>query len=307
MAFDRLFILGTCLASQIAMTNSKRIRDNFTGIVKLSRTTTSKFSTLLTKPGPISERLYYDMHNTIHNAPVRIQQQYYSIVRPMGISEIFSDVRPNDVLMLDFLGELCPTFTDGIEEFQILLGTFGQPLISYWPQWLVDTVTSCHAYQEDMLSPEQRKRRDKQIYKFSDLITNKFGSRVIVIQNLFTNKIYVPELNAIGQQMLIPDKNISVPFITVNADGDESHPNYEFFNRLCHIHNRRLHTYAPHWQYITPDIDKCFTDLNHEYGPHPTHLHMISMPHLVDQFNNIIDNMPPPKIITSTQGLITAP
>lgn len=279
----KLFMLGTCLTTDIVLHNW----DIFSPYFKSSnvqwkwyRLMTNKTSVMNEKPGPMGARLQEEMHYTINNnkCSLPISRIYHSIARQHSLEEMLKTVNPGDLLLIDFHADMYPTYYDGADEFEV------QPVWrrykSYFPKWLVDKIDSFPTYQADMISINEVQRRNQNTITATTMLTEKFGTNIITIGSVYNRKIYMKELSAVAESLVLKDYNFSIPFITMTALGDEDHVNFEYFERMYAAVDRDVRRYCPNWTRIIPDKTMCFSDPNHEYGPHPCHLHSLSMQHL---------------------------
>lgn len=228
--------------------------------------------------------------------PARIQIQYNAIVKPTSLDEYLKQFGPHDVMIFDLHGELYPTYDDGLDEFGITPGF--QDDIRYYPTWLVEKISTFPTYQADMMSPTQNKKRDRQIIEVGQKIQQRLKSNVILVNNVFTKNVYIPGLEAAGEQLVLPQLNLSIPFITVNELGEENHVNFAFFDRLYESIYRAGRKLWPSWQFLMADRNKCFADLDHPWGKHPGHLHSTSLDQFGDQLGEILTKLRSAKTVS---------
>jgi len=166
-------------------------------------------------------------------------------------------------------------YDDGLERF-VVPPAWNKNKI-YFPNWLVKKIDSFPTYQADMISKEQSDLRVRNTYSVNDTLTRIFGSNIIAIGSVYTNKQYISELNTVSESILLSDYNIPIPFIKMTASGEEAHINSQYFSRRYDSFDKTVRYKYPNWTQIIPDKSMCFSDPNHKWGPHPCHLHPLSM------------------------------
>jgi len=274
----KLFVLGSCLLIDI-ITENKDIFNKYFDLGSTDwnqhRMMTTTISLLNSSPGAIASRLQDEMHVTVQKGHGIDYKQYNSIVKPINLTDFLQQVSPGDVLLIDFHGDMYPTYDNGLEKFEIHPG-WNRNKMKY-PNWLIQVIESFPTYQADMISSEQGaiKRRDTKIV--TEVLSRVFGSNIIAIGSVHTNKQYLKELNSVGEALSLSDYNVHIPFIKIDANGNENHINFKFFSRIYDSFDKATRHLHPDWTHIVPDKSMCFSDPDHRYGIHPCHLHPLSM------------------------------
>jgi hypothetical protein len=285
----KTWILGTCTAQDVALHHQTVMSELGGTIVSKVSEIPSKLSTLATPPGPIAERLQEEMHLTIDTMPYNVRRQYNNIVKRHSLTDLSQQVGQHDTLIFDLHAELYLTYYDGCDEFAIRPDYFETS--KYFPEWFRHKVRSVMTVKADLMSPEQNARRQRQLIQVTEQLDKIFFGRVIMISNVFSKKIHVESVGAAGKELLLPELNVSIPFLTVTEYGRENIINQQFYERMYELFYQRARRILSHWQHIIPDKDKCVADPNHRWGPHPCHLHPTSLdqfgPQLITAFNNL--------------------
>lgn len=285
----KTWLLGTCTVEDVALHCKPIINELGGSIVSKVSSIPSKLSTLATPPGPIAARLQEEMHRTIDTLPFSVRRQYNSIVKNESIWSIKDQVGPNDTLVFDLHGELYLTYYDGLDEF--IIRPDYPDTVKYFPQWFRDKVNSQMTVKADMMSSEQNARRQRNLIQVTDQLDAVFSGRVILINNVFSTKVFVEEIGAAGTEILRPEVNVSIPFLTVTESGHENIINLQFYERLHELFMQRARRILSTWQHIIPDRNNCVADPNHRWGAHPCHLHSSSLDHFKPQLVSAFDNL----------------
>ena len=230
MRKKRIFRLGSCVVQDAFFHFRKLFKEFGYEVVNTTydRVTTPAFSSLLDEPGPLAERLYDEMHKTyLRNMQKNILNnnwgtdhfatwvQYQSIVKQNTPDTLFTDIGPEDILLLDFHGELYSRYDDGKDSFGIW--PFWPIHTRFFPQWFVDKVNTFPTYQSDMISREQIKKRHQKMMAFGNLLQKKFNNNIIVLDSVFTTRLYIEGIGT-GKQLEFEHLNLGIPFITVDQN-----------------------------------------------------------------------------------------
>jgi len=279
MSTRKLFILGSCLLTDL-IDHHIDIFDKYFARENIQTTPhrylPTKISLLNEVPGAIAARLHDEMHSRVYIDLTRADRKlYHKIIKPLRLVDLLKQVTVGDILLMDFHGDMYPTFDNGLEKFEI--GPDWSGVKMKYPSWLRHTIDSYPTYQADMISKEQNNIRIRDMKTITTMLSRAFGSNIINIGSVYTNKQYIKELNTVSETLALSDYNFSIPFIKMTAAGNEDHINFAYFERLYDSHDAAHRRFFPDWTLIIPDKSMCFSDPYHKWGQHPCHLHPLSM------------------------------
>ena len=275
-------IIGSCIVNQIVrqMPGYKKTYQMFYTSENDTRFR-EKMSADATPPGNIADRLYDEMAKTVHTSnwkqdsiayDIRLQFEY--VTKPRTIQSTINNAKltPNGVIYVDLTNELMPSVITQDEEFLIKYNW--AQLTQYFPKWFCEIVQQ-NTFQFDMYDKTMTLKRHHAL-RHAVKIINSANQPVVALGNVYTNRVYDHISNTVVENLSFYNNNI--PFLKVDKTGQlDEIINYNYikdqidnFYRIC-----QLTKMSPGWLWIDTE-PYCYADPKHEYGPHPTHLHIES-------------------------------
>lgn len=302
----QITVFGTCVTYDILDYYNQEISNFGFDICDLGyKILPNRVSSLMVKPGPIAERLADEMSKTISLFPPEVRRQYREIVKPISIDDFLNSIKHNtltDIAAVDLHGELYPTYDDGVENFCIL-PNFNK-VINYFPVWLKEKLTSKFIFKADVLPKSIGDAHHRRNVEFMNYLIRKFNNRVMLIGNVLTDRIYIPELGIAGQSLKIKELQGPLSFFTSSSTNDDSPLNFEYLSRINDMFYRKTKHLFPSAYYIHCNRNEVCMDLSHPRGVWPTHLHSSSYTQfrqpIIDAISSILNSAPS---IVNSSGL----
>ena len=183
---------------------------------------------------------------------------------------IIDTLLPNTVVLLDYSYEICNFFFDGNEIFDISL-SYNTDVRKEMPQWFNDILDK-HTYGFDNGIKELALFQHHSMLNFAKDLAAK-NIPTIMFDNFFTKRVFSPITNSVAE--LIPLYNRAMPFRKIKIVGDELEQ-LEYSERVVGKFYDSIRRNAPSsFQLFTPDLNQIYADINHPYGYHPVHLHIV--------------------------------
>ena len=272
-------VVGSCLANHVV-----RQMPGYNTAFKMFYTDENdvrfrqKISADATPAGNIADRLYDEMAASVYASnwledpiayDIRLQFEY--VTKPRSIQTAIDNAKltPTGVIYVDLTNELLPSVITQDEEF--LLKNNWQQLAPHFPAWFQGEVYR-NTFQFDMYDKTMTLKRHHALRRAVDII-NTANQPVVALGNVYTNRVYDRISNTVVENLSF--YNNKIPFLKVDRTGqlDES-INYNYikeqidsFYRICQTPEM-----SPGWKWVNVE-DDCYSDLQHEEGPHPIHLH----------------------------------
>lgn len=275
-------VVGSCVANQIVrqMPGYKKTYEMFYTDENDTRFR-EKMSADATPPGKIADRLYDEMAKTVYTSNWQQEQTAYDIrlqfeyvIKPRTIQSTIDNAKltPNGVIYVDLTNELLPSVITQDEEF--LIKNNWPQIAQYFPQWFCEIVQQ-NTFQFDMYDKTMTLKRHHALRQAVDII-NSANQPVVALGNVYTNRVYDNLSNSVVENLSF--YNDKIPFLKVDSTGQlDELINYNYikdqidsFYRICQTPEM-----SPGWIWIDTE-PYCYADPQHEYGPHPIHLHIES-------------------------------
>lgn len=254
--------IGSCVANEL-LSEIPNVNDKFDVDPLLVRH--SRPSSSFIPVGPIGERLYDEMHKITHTLPQAVLRQYKYATKDPGLRSFIEGLAEPTVIVLDNSYELASVYLTDKEEF--LIHPNFRTLERFFPDWFVKEVHK-NVCQYDMFTKVNIMSRHHRIQEFIRLL-KKHGHEVVAIDNVYTNREYIRELNCVSQN--ISTYNKAIPFVKV-----DDYANYEYAARVFDQFYTVYKKITPHWTWVPINPEHCFSDPHHKWGQHPVHLHLES-------------------------------
>ena len=276
-------VVGSCVSSQVLkrMPGHRKTYIQNVESAENDNRFTGKISSNFTPVGNIADRLYNDMAALAYTdtglAPqlrqdIRTQLEY--VTKPITIETTLahSKLTPNAVIYVDFTNELLPSIITQDEEFLLKLNW---PTIQhYFPVWFQKVVTE-NIFQFDMYDKAMTIKRHHALRHAVDII-NQNNQPVVILGNVYTNRVFDHMSNSVVENLSF--YNDKIPFLKVDRTGQlDQTINYNYIKRQIDGFYRKCQEpkMTPGWRWVNVEED-CYADPQHDFGPHPIHLHETS-------------------------------
>lgn len=300
----KVFRLGTCVSDDVCYHFHTMFKEFGYTIVKdlYTRTISPSFSTMGDRTGPIASRLHDEMHkiylkameadpknNTWQTNQTATWHQYNNIVKLNSVQELFDDgiefknIHKEDIIIIDFHAEINAIYDDGLDSFMIY--PYWQLHEHHFPKWLTKIVNDHQNFQEGLLSQDQIARKVENALVILELLQQKFNNNVVVINNVYTNKLFKG-----GHQEKF---QILKPFVEFDELDREGRVNLPVLNQVYDAFYQATKLKFPDWNYISINNNLCYADPNHRFGINAAHLHSISWNFFKPQIKSILEKLNP--------------
>lgn len=219
------------------------------------------------EPGKVAARLKEEMEGILKNVketkyytPV-LRQILYVIKEYVTPTSLIERLETDTVVIVDPAYEIKPFYFDGNEMFDIHLD-YHTLIKQHMPDWFNQLILK-HTMFYDNGSKEIALHQYHTIVKFLKYLDKK-NVPVIVVDNLFTKKIFDPATNSVVDA--VPLFNSRIPF----GDTEDVLAKY---NLIVRFYRNWRESKPDRFKLFSPNIDMIYADSNHHRGYHPTHLH----------------------------------
>ncbi len=275
-------VVGSCIAQQVI-----RPMPGYNKTFKMFYTDENdprfreKISADATPAGNIADRLYDEMSQSVAASNWRQDQTAYDIrlqfeyvTKPRTIQSTINNAKltPSGVIYVDLTNELLPSVITQDEEF--LLKNNWKQIAHHFPNWFQGEVWR-NTFQFDMYDKTMTLKRHHALRRAVDII-NSANQPVVALGNVYTNRVYDSISKTVVENRSF--YNEKIPFLKVDITGKlDELINYNYikdqidsFYRVC-----QKPEMSPGWTWVNVEED-CYADPDHEWGPHPIHLHIES-------------------------------
>lgn len=275
-----ILTLGGCAADDILRANR-----NHTNLYNID-VWIGSISRQYWEPGKVASRLKEDMSTIlprITDTKVKIPttvQWLYTIKEYRTPQKLLESLTPNSVVIVDPAYEIQNFYFDGNEIFDVHL-MYDSTVRKHMPDWYNLAVNKYYTrYDNGIMELTMFQYHTSKAFMAA---LEKMKVPVIVIDNLYTNKIYDPITNSVGSAL--PLYVSKMPFALKGTVLENHDYSTKLIEKFYELYKRVV---PSSFKIFSPDVKKIYADPNHHQGYHPTHLHHTCRTVLNDELNALI-------------------